>query len=59
MQYTTIHEGHLGGYYKEGDPHSFSPEMWKYLINQFDIKSVIDVGCGMGYSVQEFFKLGL
>ena len=56
MEYTTIHEGHLGGYYAEGDPHSFCPEMWKYLIERFDIKSVIDVGCGMGYSVQEFLK---
>lgn len=46
--------GHLGGTSTVGDPNSWYPEMWKWLIDKFQIKSVLDVGCGIGLS-QKFF----
>jgi SAM-dependent methyltransferase len=52
----TVIEGHLGGYYTRLDPPSHCPEMFKYLIDTFNVKSVLDVGCGMGYQMQEFMK---
>jgi len=52
----SVLEGHLGGFYTTPDPYSQCPKMWKYIIDKFDIKSVIDVGCGMGYGIIEFLK---
>lgn len=52
----SVLEGHLGGFYTTADPPSQCPKMWKYIIDKFDIKSVIDVGCGMGYGIVEFLK---
>lgn len=57
-----IMEEHLGGYetctedFPNGDPNTFSPKLWKHIIEKFGIKSVIDVGCGMGFSMIEFMK---
>ena len=52
----TVIEDHLGGFYIGGDKLSHCPEMFKHLVEKFDIKSVLDVGCGMGYQMQEFMK---
>ena len=52
----TVVEGHLGGYYTTVDPPSQCPKMWKHIIDTFNVKSVLDVGCGMGYAMQEFMK---
>ena len=48
---------HLGGYMtgEIGDPATYYPNMWKYVIDKYHIKSVLDVGCGMGISCS-FFK---
>lgn len=53
---TMVDEGHLGGFVVENDPATFTPTMWKYLCKNYQIKSIIDVGCGMGYSIKEFIK---
>lgn len=53
---TMIDENHLGGFIAEGDPATFTPGLWKYLVEKYNAKSVIDVGCGMGFSVKEFLK---
>ena len=52
----SVLEGHLGGYYTTMDPPSQCPKMWKYIIETLNIKSVLDVGCGMGYAMEEFLK---
>ncbi len=51
---TMIDENHLGGFIIENDPATYTPNLWKYLCEYYQIKSVIDVGCGMGYSLKEF-----
>lgn len=52
-------ELHLGGNIAEGDPFTYSPSVWKYLIHRFSLTSVLDVGSGLGYSSDWFFRYGL
>ena len=40
---------HLGGFIPN-DTNSYERELWEYIIPLFNISSVIDIGCGMGYS---------
>lgn len=54
------HEGHLGGYViGQPDPASWYPWMWKWLTESCGIESVIDLGCGEGYTTKFFLDLGL
>jgi hypothetical protein len=41
-------EPHLGGNVKEGDPYTFCPQVWSYVIERFGIDSVLDLGSGVG-----------
>lgn len=50
----SFNDGDLGGCNVDGDPGSECPKMWKYIIDKYDIKSVIDVGCGFGYHLKYF-----
>jgi hypothetical protein len=50
---------HLGGNVDEGDPLTFSPKVWEYLINRFSLRSLLDLGCGLGYSSEFFFRHGI
>lgn len=45
---------HLGGTRTTGDPDSWFPEMWRWLLDEFQVSSVIDIGCGVGFA-QRFF----
>jgi hypothetical protein len=47
---------HLGGNVKEGDPHTFCPHVWDYVIKRFCISSVMDLGSGVGNAADWFFK---
>jgi 2-polyprenyl-3-methyl-5-hydroxy-6-metoxy-1,4-benzoquinol methylase len=49
-----IHKQHLGGNVVGGDPFSFSPYLWKWAIDTFNAKSVLDVGCGDGLALDYF-----
>lgn len=51
-------EGHLGGYLTGGDPDTTFPEMWEWLVKTWEVKSVVDVGCGDGNAVRHFRDLG-
>lgn len=52
--------GHLGGYIPGGDPATFYPDLWSWLVKgPLAIKSVLDVGCGEGLAMQVFKSLGL
>jgi SAM-dependent methyltransferase len=44
---------HLGGF-TEIDLHGISPDVWKYMISYFGVKSILDVGCGRGISTAWF-----
>lgn len=50
---------HLGGNVIGGDPDTFEPKVWRYLVDEFGVRSVLDVGCGEGYSTREFQLMGL
>ena len=50
---------HLGGNMVEGDRFSFSPGVWNYVIDRFCIKSVLDLGSGLGHSSEYFFSKGM
>ena len=50
---------HLGGNMAEGDPFSFAPNVWNYVIERFSITSVLDLGSGLGHSSEYLFKKGM
>jgi 2-polyprenyl-3-methyl-5-hydroxy-6-metoxy-1,4-benzoquinol methylase len=50
-----IYENNLGGCALNGDGATYYPRMWKYIIDRFCIKSILDIGCGAGHSL-EFFQ---
>lgn len=49
---------HLGGNALEGDIATYCPGIWDYVISRFSINSVLDLGCGLGYSSSYFHKSG-
>ncbi len=54
----SMDEGHLGGWALDGDGGTYYPNMWKYIVDTYNIKSVLDIGCGRGYSSRFFKSLG-
>lgn len=54
-----VKDGHLGGFVEGGDPRCFYPEMWDKLIKDFEVKKVIDVGCGQGHACKYFNDKGI
>lgn len=50
---------HLGGNVKEGDPYTFCPGAWSYVIERFGVQSVMDLGSGIGNAASFFFKKNL
>ena len=50
---------HLGGNLRDGDPNTYAPSVWDYMIDRFAVGSVLDLGAGMGYSSHYFHKKGL
>jgi SAM-dependent methyltransferase len=51
-------QGHLGGYVEGGDPATYYPELWSWLVKSAGVRSVIDIGCGDGRSTLYFAELG-
>jgi hypothetical protein len=49
---------HLGGF-TDFDCMGISPSLWKYMVSQYGIKSILDVGCGRGVSTSWFITHGL
>ena len=50
---------HLGGNIAEGDPATFCPSSWEYIIKKYNISSVTDVGAGRGWAAKWFSSQGL
>lgn len=44
----------LGGYFPQGDDGSYCPELWEWALMKYNIRSVIDVGCGAGEAMNWF-----
>lgn len=57
MKGDMITDRHLGGYVEGGDEATYYPELWDWLVRDFGIRSVIDVGCGDGVAVDHFVDL--
>lgn len=53
-----IEEGHLGGCIDGGDPNTYTPTLWDWLIKRLGVKSVLDIGCGQGHSTRYFRDSG-
>jgi SAM-dependent methyltransferase len=53
-----VEAGHLGGYVAGGDPATYYPELWDWLVKEQGVKSVLDVGCGDGVALDYFAGLG-
>lgn len=65
-----VSEGHLGGYIsarhprsdelglKNGDPATYTPDLWRWLVEALGVASVLDVGCGEGHAAAFFAGLG-
>lgn len=49
----------LGGNLRHGDVNTFCPVLWKFLVERFAVRSVLDVGCGEGHAVAFFHRLGV
>jgi len=58
FKYVNISEGDLGGYIKGGDPETYYPKLWDWIVKELDVQSVLDIGCGEGYSTRYFKKIG-
>ncbi|MBB6146847.1 hypothetical protein HNQ77_004828 [Silvibacterium bohemicum] len=50
---------HLGGNVKVGDPYTYCPSVWDYVISRFGIDSVLDLGSGCGNASHYFCRKGL
>jgi SAM-dependent methyltransferase len=48
----------LGGYVPTGDPATWFPDLWTWLVRELNLRSVIDVGCGEGQALDFFAGLG-
>ena len=50
---------HLGGNLDHGDPFTFSPSAWDYLLKRFSVRSALDLGSGTGHAAHYFSKSGV
>lgn len=49
----------LGGNRRHGDINTFCPVTWRFFIERFAVRSVLDVGCGEGHAVAAFHRQGV
>jgi 2-polyprenyl-3-methyl-5-hydroxy-6-metoxy-1,4-benzoquinol methylase len=49
----------LGGNMLGGDPNTYHPELWSFLVERFPIRTILDVGCGEGHCVKYCSTLGV
>jgi hypothetical protein len=51
-------KAHLGGF-TDMDHHGISPAVWKWMVSYIGVQSVLDVGCGRGFSTSWFHFHGI
>lgn len=49
---------HLGGFLAGGDNHTISENLWNFILGPLAVKSVVDIGCGIGASTSYFRSYG-
>ena len=49
----------LGGNIRHGDLATFCPNLWRFLVSRFAVRSMLDVGCGEGHAARFFHDLGV
>ncbi|RYG94906.1 class I SAM-dependent methyltransferase, partial [archaeon] len=49
---------HLGGFITR-DNETISYNLWNFMISELSVKSIVDVGCGKGFSSRFFYERGL
>lgn len=49
---------HLGGYIVGGDEATLFPDLWTWIADELEVRSVLDVGCGEGQALSHFRKTG-
>ena len=49
-----VTQDNLGGYVKGGDPATWFPELWRWVVKEFGVKDVLDLGCGEGHALRYF-----
>jgi hypothetical protein len=47
---------HLGGHVPGGDPATFYPALWSWLVRERGVRTVLDVGCGPDAVAVKFFR---
>lgn len=52
------HAPHVGGNIWQGDPLTFAPTVWRYMLDRFACRSVLDVGSGRGHAAAWFHRAG-
>jgi SAM-dependent methyltransferase len=57
-RFQQVQQGHLGGYIVGGDPATWYPDLWRWLVDSLGVRSTLDVGCGEGHAVEFFRDLG-
>ena len=51
---------HLGGNMRGGDEGTdFSKDLWPWLVQKYNIKTLLDVGCAEGHALRAFQALGV
>jgi SAM-dependent methyltransferase len=50
---------HLGGNMVGGDPRCWFPDLWAWLAIRFDVRRVLDVGCGEGQALGWWVSHGI
>ena len=50
---------HLGGNFPNGDPATWCPSAWKFLIDKYQIKTATDVGSGRGWAAKWLQEQGI
>jgi 2-polyprenyl-3-methyl-5-hydroxy-6-metoxy-1,4-benzoquinol methylase len=56
---TNFNKKHLGGNIIGGDIDTYTPKLWDWAIEQFNVKSIIDIGCGEGDALTYFNNKGI
>eukprot|EP01031_Cornospumella_fuschlensis_P041306 gene41306-50413_t len=49
---------HLGGFITR-DNETISYNLWNFMISELSVKSIVDVGCGKGFSSRYFYERGV
>lgn len=62
---TFINRGHLGGFVRSdpvdwphGDPMTYTPLLWNWLVERYRPRVVWDVGCSEGHAVKHLLSVG-